>query len=1005
MHVSNDKTMYRFIWLIILYLTVFGYSQSDSTLAENYYNNGEKLHQQGIYDSAAVEFKSAGKTYENLAKSSGETRYWVLAIESYIGAAKSVINLSEFNQSQLLLDKAFEIGQLHTDGKHISIGNIHLQNGLLLMELGKFDEAIQQLENAEFVFQHIPDVADQIWGRLFNTKGILKYYLGDYKPAISFYEKALQYRFAAFGPESESVASVYNNLGLVYYKLFEFENAVNFHQKALNIRRELYGEKHIAISYSYNNLGISYQTLGEFDQALFYHQNALDILVSHIGENNIDAARLFYNLAIDHFELKNYEQSLENAQKALKLRKAFLGNDHPDIAWSYTTISNSLVQLNRPEAAIDTLYKAVEIFRKSFGNNSEFIGYTYNLIAGVYNYQHKYLNALEAIQKGLDSFRTDNRTTHFTTNPPENKMPVNGYYFQLLGTKAVTLMALVNDADEQHKSNKSLITLAFETATLAVKNYNDFIYMNSNVQNTFAELDEFYKTYSAGIDAGLELYRITGNKEYLTESYKFIKQSKYTSLRKLLGESKARRFAGIPDSLLAAEQSLRRDLANTQLEIDKLNSKSTSGQNSAEVTALQNHLFATHTKHRKLIGKLKSEYPKYFQLCYLQEDEPLSELQARLAKDEAIIDYFYGDNTLFAAVITAGNIQINKQSIDEKFDEDLNKHFNALKHIDFEDYRITGVTLYNTLVYPLKNQLTGIRKLIVIPGGKLHYIPFESLLTDSQAKDGFTDLQYLLRDYQISYHYHSSLIRPNNAEPEIAQPYDFVGFAPVFSSSENVLESSITKSSFFEYLKSLLDYRSVTVDGESFVGLPYSAIEIRKINQLFVDNERTTSTFLKDESTEARFTSIARQANIIHVATHGLINAKNPSLSGLLFYDVTDTTSTDDGIFHTAEAFNLNLNADLLVMSSCESGIGKLEKGEGMIALTRGFLYAGARNIIHSLWKVNDKHTSELMVELYSNILNGQEYGEALHNAKLKLIASERTAFPASWSSFVIIGW
>ena len=98
------------------------------------------------------------------------------------------------------------------------------------------------------------------------------------------------------------------------------------------------------------------------------------------------------------------------------------------------------------------------------------------------------------------------------------------------------------------------------------------------------------------------------------------------------------------------------------------------------------------------------------------------------------------------------------------------------------------------------------------------------------------------------------------------------------------------------------------------------------------------------------------------------------------------------------------MNADLLVMSSCESGIGKLKKGEGMIALTRGFLYAGARNIIHSLWKVNDKHTSELMVELYNNILNGQDYGEALHNAKLKLIAGERTAFPASWSSFVLIG-
>lgn len=304
----------------------------------------------------------------------------------------------------------------------------------------------------------------------------------------------------------------------------------------------------------------------------------------------------------------------------------------------------------------------------------------------------------------------------------------------------------------------------------------------------------------------------------------------------------------------------------------------------------------------------------------------------------------------------------------------------------------------------MKNQLTGIRKLIIIPGGKLHYIPFESLLTNSAVDNGFSDLPYLLRDYQISYHYHSSLIKRNKTVSGFTQPVDFVGFAPVFTDGEDIQASSIIKSSIFEYLKGLLDYRSVTVDGKSFVGLPYSAIEIRKIHQLFVDQKLKTTIFLNNESTEAQFVSIARQANIIHIATHGLINANNPSLSGLLFYDVTDTTSIDDGIFRSDEAFNLNLNADLLVMSSCESGIGKLKKGEGMIALTRGFLYAGARNIIHSLWKVNDKHTSELMVELYNNILNGQDYGEALHNAKLKLIAGERTAFPASWSSFVLIG-
>ena len=107
---------------------------------------------------------------------------------------------------------------------------------------------------------------------------------------------------------------------------------------------------------------------------------------------------------------------------------------------------------------------------------------------------------------------------------------------------------------------------------------------------------------------------------------------------------------------------------------------------------------------------------------------------------------------------------------------------------------------------------------------------------------------------------------------------------------------------------------------------------------------------------------------------------------------------------YSDEIYNLNLNADLVVLSACESGLGKIVKGEGIIGLTRGFIYSGARNIVVSLWQVADKSTSELMIEFYRNILDGKSYSSSLREAKLKLIKDGTYSYPLEWSPFVLIG-
>ena len=142
----------------------------------------------------------------------------------------------------------------------------------------------------------------------------------------------------------------------------------------------------------------------------------------------------------------------------------------------------------------------------------------------------------------------------------------------------------------------------------------------------------------------------------------------------------------------------------------------------------------------------------------------------------------------------------------------------------------------------------------------------------------------------------------------------------------------------------------------------------------------------------------------MHLATHGRMVETNPKLSNLAFSQPQGNKAKEDGILYSAETYNLDLNADLLVLSACQTGAGQIVKGEGLMGLTRGFLYSGARNIVASLWKVYDQYTSQMMVEMYRQIAAGKSYSAALCEAKLKMIANPETAAPQSWAGFVLIG-
>ena len=200
------------------------------------------------------------------------------------------------------------------------------------------------------------------------------------------------------------------------------------------------------------------------------------------------------------------------------------------------------------------------------------------------------------------------------------------------------------------------------------------------------------------------------------------------------------------------------------------------------------------------------------------------------------------------------------------------------------------------------------------------------------------------------------------------------------------------------------DIKNRDINGVKASELPGSKEEVNKIQSLFKANNLTANSVINQSATESYLKSNSLKAyKYIHIATHGIVNTFEPNLSGLLLYP---EISKNDGVLFSGEIYNLELDADLAVLSACETGIGQISKSEGIIGLSRALLYAGADNIIVSLWKVSDASTTDLMVDFYTNLLiNDKDKTGALHLAKIKMIESgENFAHPFFWSPFVLIG-
>jgi CHAT domain-containing protein len=293
--------------------------------------------------------------------------------------------------------------------------------------------------------------------------------------------------------------------------------------------------------------------------------------------------------------------------------------------------------------------------------------------------------------------------------------------------------------------------------------------------------------------------------------------------------------------------------------------------------------------------------------------------------------------------------------------------------------------IYQKLLEPMADQLKGAGKLIIVPDGVLSYLAFETLVADDNRAVG--EPRYLLETFAISYAPSASALFAIQHDKPPASAKGLLAFGdPVYADvvTQNVgLAAGSPAAQFRE--------------------LPYTRTEVNDLGSLFSDAERHLFLGAAAREQTLKAEPLDRY-RYIHLAAHGLIDEDYPARSGIMLSAAGDTR--EDGVLQMSEVMRLKLNADLVTLSACRSGLGRLVNGEGIIGLTRSFLYAGADGVVVSLWDVNDLSTAALMKSFYVNLKRGLPKDEALRQAKLELLKGKQRSWrhPYFWAPFVLIG-
>jgi CHAT domain-containing protein/Tfp pilus assembly protein PilF len=899
--------------------------------------------------------------------------------DSYILLADKLAGEAQFKSSNYYLGLALGLFK-KTDAWKEMI-DCHMKMGDNHQELGNHDEAMGHFDQALRLAMEKSGVEYSELAHRFQKMAYKHFGQGAHDRAIDMYQKALSLLLRVFPEHHARVARIYNSLALVYWNKGDTAKATEYYNRSLSIKLRSFSRTQVDYTKKYTFIDGDHPDPAAFHDIGDYIRRSLKIHLETYGNIHPLIALLYDNIGIIYCLEGQYAHAMDFFRKSLNIRIELLGDESLECAESHKNIGICYRLQGDLLEALQFLQSSLQLKKAYYPENHPFLSDTYYQIGKVHFLQENFDQSLEYYQWSLLCLAPGFSQADIASNPEIGTPPLRGEMLRVLSDKATALRMrhLFGNAGP-------------EDLIIALDTYQ-FISKLIDVVRRDLKSDDYkllfgersHQVYADAIRTASDLFEITGEESYKHKAFFFAEKSKAALLYEAVVESRAKQFSGIPAYLLEKESRLREEIAHYGTYLEREYQADSEGERIL-LAELEGEYYSKRAQYQNLIEGFERDYPEYFNLKHRLESVGVKTVQQSLPGKTGLVEYFVGEDNITIFVITATRFHVSSQPIGQEFSRITKQYYHSIKKIEDKSFLYLSQWLHKILIQPVLPWIDDLDHLIFIPHGDLHFIPFETLVGERNRGRDFYEFEYLIRRYTCSYHYSASLWFYKQKEKHIPRENkSFVGFAPVF------FEPAPTgKSTHARHLPELLA----------------SEEEVKNIISLFEEkNEKALGYFYQAASEENFKTVGIGEFDYIHVATHSVSDQSNPKLSGLLFAPQEKTgDGNEDGILYSEETFNLDLNAELIVLSSCESGIGKLVKGEGMIALNRGFFYSGALNVIFSLWKVEDRATARLMVALYRNILNGRRIPSALRRAKLLLIQDRLTAFPRYWSGFILVG-
>jgi CHAT domain-containing protein/tetratricopeptide (TPR) repeat protein len=880
--------------------------------------------------------------------------------------------------------------------------------GVTYFNDGETHKSLLQFELAAAIFKDLGQLVPQ--ASLLNNMARINRILGNQDEAIAQYGSALEIFRSAKHRMGE--ADVTLNLASTYMDLFRTAEALEHANRALSFFRETGDRQREAVILG--NLGSFYNNLGDFPKSLDYHNQAAEI-AEKVGDRG-EFSNALQNIGIIHLNFNENDKALDFFNRALEIKRVI--KDRRGEAY----ILNNLGLIYDKKAdyakALDFFRQSLEIHR-AVGNREGEARTLLNLGLTAYHTKEN--------EKALEYYAEALRLRRELQTPAEE-------------SKVLLYMARL----EREMGNSAKARKTIEEAINIIESLRTNV-PGQELRTSFFSLGK--DAYDFYIDL---LMRTDGGKpsaENLARALETSERARARSLLETLIESRADVRRGIDARLLERERALQNRLnAKESYRMRLLGGKPKPEQ----IEAVEKEIRALLGEYQQIRAQIRTDNPNY---AALTQPQPitLAEIQKDiLDRDTLLLEYALGEEQSYVWAVTSDSItgyalpkraeieaaarRFYKLLAPRKSQPENETPLQRRARLDAADRELSEASrhLSEMLLRPAAAQF-GNKRLLIIAEGILQYIPFAAFsvsdagtrnrggaekisvlssqrTTDNEQRTTGSE-RFLIETNEIVYLPSASTLSVlrKAKENKKTEPKILVAILadPVFTNDDarvrafagkKAAENDVLKNSNVQAGLLPPQLRS------DFARLRFSRAEAEAISDFASDNRK----FLAMDfaaNIQAATGEIFGNARIVHFATHGVINSDFPELSGIVLSLIDENGSAQEGFLRLHDIYNLNLNADLVVLSACDTALGKEVKGEGVVGLTRGFMYAGATGVVASLWKINDRATAELMRRFYQKMLKENlRPAAALRAAQISMAREKATRNPFYWAAFTLQG-